>query len=151
MFVVDQVRTRPLQPAAAKAAVRLPQLQVPAARVAPAMAWLAAAVLVTAGLRLAGPAGELGFNALAGTAALLYLGTAAISGRPGIALFDLATAGLVMGLAAGSTVGVTSVMMVHVLWGLLRGTAAGAAPGRAFTSAWSLFFGAVALLAGLSA
>ncbi|MEJ2515376.1 MAG: hypothetical protein P8080_09020 [Gammaproteobacteria bacterium] len=151
MFVVDQVQNRPRQAAAATQEMRLPSLPVSTAGVAPVLAWLAAGVLATAALRLAGPAGELALQALAGTAALVYLGTAVISGRPGVALLDLATAALVVGLAAGTAVNASTVMMVHVLWGILRGPMAPAGSGRTFTSAWSLFFAAVALLAGLSA
>ena len=63
--------------------------------------WLVASVLVTVVLRLAGVAGEEAIMALAGSASLIYLGTAAIAGRPGAAALDLAAAVVSAGLAMG--------------------------------------------------
>jgi len=113
--------------------------------------WLASSVLVTIMLRLAGVAGEEAIMALAGSAALVYLGTAAVAGRLGLAALDLAAAVVSAGLAIGGQVGPATVMMVHVLWGALRASAGPAGPGRRFAAGWSIFFGASALLLGLSA
>lgn len=113
--------------------------------------WLVASVLVTVVLRLAGVAGEEAIMALAGSASLIYLGTAAIAGRPGAAALDLAAAVVSAGLAMGGAVTPATVMMVHVLWGALRASAGPAGPGRRFAAGWSVFFGASALLLGLSA
>ena len=94
--------------------------------------WLAASVLVTVVLRLTGVAGEEAIMALAGSASLVYLGTAAVAGRLGPAALDMAAALVSAGLAMGGAVGPATVMMVHVLWGALRASAGPAGPGRRF-------------------
>ena len=150
MFALDYTQRtavedglEPLAPAPAR---------IPMARLEKALApawWLAAAVVVTIALQLAGPAGEAAVSALAGTAALVYLGTATIAGRPGIAMLDLAAAVAAAGLAIAGTAPAT-VMGVHVLWGALR-ISSPAAPGRGLAAGWSAFFGAQAVLLGLVA
>ena len=110
--------------------------------------WLAAAVAVAVVLRLAGGAGDLAAGALAGTAALVYLGTAVTSGRPGIALLDLSAALAAGGLAVSGAAPAT-VMGVHVLWGALRAGWNGS--GGSLATGWAAFFGAQAVLLGLSA
>lgn len=121
-----------------------------AAQVLAPARWLALAVVVAVVLRLAGAAGEEAVMALAGTASLLYLATAAVSGMRFVALLDLAALSAV-GLALIVGEGPASVMMVHVLWGALRMSLADGEGERRFAVAWSIFFAASALLLGLSA
>lgn len=134
-------------PAQAAARIEVPGLE---RALGPAW-WLASSVLMTVMLRLAGVAGEEAIMALAGSASLVYLGTAAIAGRLAPAALDLVAAAMSAGLAISGAVGPATVMMVHVLWGALRASAGPSGPGRRFAAGWSIFFGASALLLGLSA
>lgn len=111
--------------------------------------WLAVAVCASVILRLSG-AGDAGVMALAGTASLVYLGTAVLSGRVSIAGLDLVAAGLTASMACGLAEPATA-LVGHALWGALRASAGAAAPGRRFAIGWSVTWAAMALLLGLSA
>jgi hypothetical protein len=112
--------------------------------------WLAAAVIVTAALKLGGTAASEAFAALAGTAALVYLGTAMVSGQLKTAALDLTAATVTAGLAIGGAAPAT-VLIAHALWGALRSSLTAAGPQRQFPVGWSIFFAASALFASLGA
>jgi hypothetical protein len=103
------------------------------------------AVLIT----LAGALAESLILALGGAAAFVYLGTALISGRAGAAMLDLTAAVAAAWLALAATGPAVSVLLVHVVWGVLRGAWPGAAPGRSFAMSWAAMHAVAALLLGL--
>ena len=119
----------------------------PLARIIEPAWWLGAAALTTAVVRLVG-GGDAAFLAVGATACLVYGGTAVISGRVSLVLIDLAAALLVLGLVA-SVVGPAGAFAAHALWGAFRMSVDSAGPGRRFVTAWSVFFAASAVFAGL--
>jgi len=112
-------------------------------RVVPGMA---IAVAVYSLLQATGVA-FLPLAALAGTAALVYLGTATLSASPLTAAVDLAAAIATVALAYGATDAATLAIafLVHALWGILR-TALDADPPHGLTGNWSAFGTTVAIL-----
>jgi hypothetical protein len=114
---------------------------VPAAA---AVAGIGVAVLIT----LTGAFAESVILALGGTGALLYLGTAMVAGRAGPALLDLSAAVAALWVAVAAAGPAISVLLVHVIWGVLRGALPGAAPGRNFAAAWAAMNAMAALLLG---
>jgi hypothetical protein len=128
------------------------QIALPSARFALTPMVGAAAGGITAILiSLFGSFGNVLIATLGGTAALLYLGTAMVSGRRAPALFDFGTAGVAAGLAISATAPAIAPLLVHAVWGILRGTWSGVAPGRRFSAAWAAFFATAALLLGVGA
>lgn len=89
--------------------------------------------------------------ALGGTAALLYLGTAMVSGQRGAALLDLGAAATAAGVAMLAAGPPASALLVHAVWGILRGAQPAAAPGRRFAASWAAFHASAALLLGVGA
>jgi len=108
-------------------------------------------VLVAMLVIMTGPFADTLAVALGGTAALVYLGTAAISGRPGVAALDLAAATAATWIALAAAGPAVSVLLVHVVWAILRGAWPGAAPGRRFAVSWAAFHATAALLLGFGA
>lgn len=106
---------------------------------------VALAVLITFAGALAGPL----TLALGGGAAFVYLGTAMISGRAGAAALDLAAAVAAVWLALAAAGPAVSALLVHVVWGVLRGACPDAAPGRSFAMSWAAMHAVAALLLGL--
>lgn len=89
--------------------------------------------------------------ALGGTAAIVYLGTALISGRRGAALLDLSAAIAAAWIAMLAIGPAASALLIHAVWGILRGAQPGVAPGRRFAAAWAAFHATAALLLGVGA
>lgn len=89
--------------------------------------------------------------AMGGTAAFVYLGTALVSGRPGAASLDLGAALTAFGVALAAVGPAVSALLVHVVWGILRGASHGTAPGRSFAAAWAALHATAALLLGFGA
>jgi len=114
---------------------------------AAAMAGLVIAVLVMLTGDLAAPL----ILALGGTAAFAYLGTALLSGRVGVAALDLTAAVAAAGIALAGAGPAVSALLVHVVWGILRGAWPGAAPGRGFAASWAALHATAALLLGFGA
>ena len=108
-------------------------------------------VFVAMLLIMTGPFADTLAVALGGTAALVYLGTALISGRPGAAALDLGAATATAWIALAAAGPAVSVLLVHVVWGILRGAWPGAAPGRRFAVSWAAFHATAALLLGFGA
>ena len=135
----------PLAPTPAHVALR------PAVWGAPApLLWVAAGILATVGLRLV-EAGPEVVAAFAATAALIYLGTAAISGSRVAAALDSAAAVLAVGLVVAGPGPAEATLMVHALWGVLRASLRDAPPGRSFARNWAAFHATASLLLSLSA
>jgi len=86
-------------------------------------------------------------TALAGTAALVYLGTAAVAGNTIRALLDLAAAAIAFSAALYATdiSGLAAAFLIHGLWGTVR-SALEPTDSRAFFSNWTAFASAMALL-----
>jgi hypothetical protein len=126
-------------PAIARRAVWVPA--------AAAVAGIIVAVLITLSGSMAHPL----VLALGATAAFLYAGTAMISAHPGAAALDVAAAVAAVGIAVTGAGPAVSVLLVHVVWGLLRGAWPGRAPGRRFAAAWAAFHATAALLLGFGA
>ena len=116
-----------------------------------AMAGAMAGVLVAVLTMLAAPMTPALVLALGGAAGFVYLGTALVSGRLDAALLDLVAAGAAIGIAVTGTGPAVSALLVHVVWGVLRGALAGAAPGRRFTTSWAAMHAVAALLLGFGA
>lgn len=117
-------------------------------RAAGPLGWLASGVMLAIAVRLAGAAGESALLALGGTAALLYLGTAALAARPLAILLDLAAATSAVTLAVQGQA--HAALLTHVLWGLLRGSLRDAPPGRRFANGWAALNASAAMLLALS-
>ncbi len=111
-------------------------------------AWIVAAVIVTAVLRLTTGADGV-FLALGGTAALVLPVAGMISGRAGLALADTCAAALIVVLATTHP-GPAAVFMGHALWAAVRVSATPRAPAKSFAANWGVFFASLALFAGLS-
>jgi hypothetical protein len=113
---------------------------------------LAAAAVVGVGIAvlitLAGTFAAPLILALGGASAFLYLGTAAISGRVWPALLDLSAGVAAIWIAISATGPAISVLLVHVVWGVLRGALPGVAPGRSFAASWAAMNAIAALLLG---
>ena len=112
-------------------------------RVLPGLA--ATVFLMVATSLAAGPAAAEVLRVLGATLAVLYVGTALVSGSATLALFDLAA------LAAAVTLGLVAeapeaAYLVHVLWGTVRLSTPAAEPGRGFLSNWATFSGSAALV-----
>jgi hypothetical protein len=105
-------------------------------------------VLIAALLMITGPFAVPMIYALGGTAAFAYLGTALVSARLGLALLDLAAAVAAVGITLTATGPAVSVLLVHVVWGILRGAWPGAVPGRGFAMSWAAMHATAALLLG---
>jgi hypothetical protein len=105
-------------------------------------------VLVAILVIMTGPFADTLAVALGGTAALVYLGTALVSGRPAVAALDLAAATATTWIALAAAGPAVSVLLVHVLWAILRGAWPGAAPGRGFAASWAAMNAMAALLLG---
>ena len=84
---------------------------------------------------------------LAGTAGLVYFGTAFLSGSPARAVLDItaAVAAFVVAYGAVAPAAVAAAFLVHGLWGTLR-SAVGAQPARWLITNWTAFSSAMALL-----
>lgn len=108
----------------------------------------AGGVLLAALIALAGPFAASLVLALGGTAALVYLGTAMVSGSWRAAALDLSAAFTAAGIAAAAAGPAVSALLVHALWGILRGACPNAAPGRRFAGSWAAFHATAALLLG---
>ena len=108
-------------------------------------------VLVAMLVIMTGPFANTLAVALGGTAALVYLGTALVSGRPAVAALDLAAATATTWIALAAAGPAVSVLLVHVLWAILRGAWPGAVPGRRFAASWAAFHATAALLLGFGA
>jgi len=112
-------------------------------RVAPG---IAIAVVVYSLFQASGMA-QLALAALAGTAALVYLGTATLSASPATATVDLSAAMVTAALAfsASDAAMLAVAFLAHALWGILR-TALDADPPHGFTGNWSTFGTTTAIL-----
>ena len=117
---------------------------------APATAALGG-LLIAVLIMLTGPFAQPLVLALGGGAAFVYLGTAMISGRPGAAALDLAAAVASAGVALAATGPVAGALLVHVVWGVLRGASSDAAPGRSFATSWAALHATAALFLGFGA
>jgi hypothetical protein len=113
------------------------------------LAGVIAGGLIAILLLLAGPAAQALVLALGGTAALLYLGTALLSGRRIVMALDLGAAAAAAGIALAAPSPAVTVLLVHVVWGILRGSWPEAAPGRRFATAWAALNASAVLLFGL--
>lgn len=131
-------------PPASTLALAPPALWAPAAAAA-------AAVLVAVLVTLSGAMATPLVLAMGATAAFLYVGTATLSAHPGAAALDVAAAVAAVGVAVTGAGPAVSVLLVHVVWGLLRGAWPGKAPGRHFVAAWASFHATAALLLGFGA
>jgi hypothetical protein len=109
-----------------------------------ALGGLAIAVLIM----LTGPLAQPLVLALGGTAGFVYLGTALISARPGAAALDLVAAAASAGIALAAAGPAASVLLVHVVWGVLRSARPEAAPGRVFATSWAALHATAALFLG---
>lgn len=119
-------------------------------------AWTVAAaalggLLIAVLIMLAGPFARPLVLALGGAAGFIYLGTALISGRAGPAALDLAAAIATLGIVVAAAGPAVSALLVHVVWGVLRGAWPGAAPGRDFATAWAALHATAALFLGFGA
>lgn len=112
-----------------------------------ALGGLAIAVL----LMLTGPHAPSLVMALGGTAAFIYFGTALVSGHPGAAALDLAAAVATFVIVLAAAGPPVTALLVHVVWGILRGAWPGAAPGRAFVTSWTALHATAALFLGFGA
>lgn len=110
-----------------------------------------AGVLIAVLTMLAAPMTQPLVLALGGTAAFVYFGTALVAGRLAAALLDLAAAGAAISIAVAGAGPAVSALLVHVVWGVLRGALAGASPGRRFTTSWAAMHAVAALLLGFGA
>jgi hypothetical protein len=108
----------------------------------------AGGVLLAALIALAGPFAASLVLALGGTAALVYLGTAMVSGSWRAAALDLGAAFTAAAVAATAAGPAVSALLVHALWGILRGACPKAAPGHRFAGSWAAFHASAALLLG---
>lgn len=130
--------------------------RAPGAALAMQTAWAPAAaggagVLIAVLIMLAGPfAGPL-VLALGGSAGFVYLGTALVSGRAGVAALDLGAAVAAIGIAVTAPGPAVSALLVHAVWGILRGALPGASPGRSFAASWAALHATAALLLGFGA
>ncbi len=113
----------------------------------PAIAALAG-LLIAVLIMLAAPFTASLVLALGGAAAFVYLGTALVSARLDAATLDLGAAAAAIGLAVTGAGPAVSVLLVHVVWGVLRGALPGAAPGRRFAASWAAMHAVAALLLG---
>jgi hypothetical protein len=109
-----------------------------------AVAGVGIAILIT----LSGAFAEPLILALGSASAFLYLGTAAISGRMGPAALDVSAAVAAIWIAVAASGPAISVLLVHVVWGVLRGAWPGVAPGRSFAASWAALNAMAALLLG---
>lgn len=102
-------------------------------------------MLAYATLSLSGLAQPL-LAAAAGTAGLVYLGTALLSGHLVLAGLDLAAAGgaMALALAGGGMETVAAAWRVHAHWGTARSTPGDPARGR--LTNWSALAGGLAIL-----
>lgn len=89
--------------------------------------------------------------ALGGVSGFMYLGTALVSGRPGPATLDLLTAGATFAIVLTAAGPAVTALLVHVVWGILRGAWPAAAPGRSFATCWAALNATAALLLGFGA
>jgi hypothetical protein len=121
---------------------------ITAQALAPVLA-AASGVLIAALILLTGAPAPTLTIALGGAAALAYLGTALLAARPGVAVLDLGAALGAAGLAIFATGPAVSALLVHAVWGILRGSGSGAAPGRCFATSWAAFHATAALLLGV--
>jgi len=112
-------------------------------RVVPGMA---IAVAVYSLFQAAGQ-GLLPLAALAGTASLVYLGTATLSANPMTAVLDLLAAAVAVTLAYGASdpSAIAVAFLAHALWGILR-TALDTDPPHGVTGNWSAFSTVMAIL-----
>jgi hypothetical protein len=113
------------------------------------LAAAAGGVVAAALITLTGAPGLLA-AALGGTAALLYLGTALLARRHASRLIDLLAAVTAVGIAVAAPAAAISALLVHTLWGTLRGAWPEESPGRHFAMAWAAFHATAALLLGLA-
>lgn len=112
---------------------------------AAAVAGLLIAVLAMLAAPFTGPL----VLALGGAAAFVYLGTALVSARLDAAMLDITAAVAAIGIAVTGAGPVISVLLVHVVWGVLRGALpGGASPGRRFAASWAAMHAVAALLLG---
>ncbi|HRP86733.1 MAG TPA: hypothetical protein PLS34_04340 [Gammaproteobacteria bacterium] len=140
----------PLAPVAVAVAVEPARARAARAGLGPATGAMAG-VLVAVLAMLAAPMTQPLIFALGGAAGFVYLGTALVSGRLDAALLDLAAAAAAIGIAVTAAGPAVSVLLVHVVWGVLRGALVGAAPGRRFTTCWAAMHAVAALLLGFGA
>lgn len=118
-----------------------------------AMAPMAAAVggvLAAVLIGLAGAAADALLPAFGGTTALVYLGTAISSARRGVSMFDIGACIVAIGTAIAVPGFAVGTLLVHTAWGVLRGAATSAPPGRCFAAAWAAFHATAALLLSFS-
>ncbi|MGB5209349.1 MAG: hypothetical protein WBO47_06560 [Gammaproteobacteria bacterium] len=134
--------TRSFQETARHSQSALMRLMLSLATVVPGIAF---AVGTFSLFHVAGTHDPLG--ALAGSAVLVYLGTAFLSARPGLAVFDISTgiAALWLVTTTGSPHSIAAAFIVHALWGILRG-AIGVNESPQLLSNWTAFSSAMALL-----
>ena len=135
--------TRPLPASTARLSAAWQRLICRLTRVVPGMAF---AVAIYSLFQAAGQ-GLLPLAALAGTAALVYLGTATLSASPVTAALDLLSAALAVTLAFGASdpSAVAVAFLAHALWGILR-TALDTDPPHGLTGNWSAFSIVMAIL-----
>lgn len=107
---------------------------------------IAVAVVVYSVFQAAGVP-YLTLAALAGTAALVYLGTATLSARPAAATVDVfaAVVTLALAISASDPAALAVAFLAHALWGILR-TAMDADPPHGLTGNWSTFSTTIAIL-----
>lgn len=139
----------PLAPFAPRAHTRA-AVQAVCSTWAPAAAG-GAGVLIASLIMLAGPFAASLILALGGSAGFVYLGTALLSGRVGVAALDLGAAVAAIGIAVAAPEPAVSALLVHAVWGILRGALPGAAPGWSFAASWAAFNATAALLLGFGA
>jgi len=137
---------RPVSPATGRGAGLAAAWRRLACRLTRVAPGIAIAVVVCSLFQAAGVA-QLGLAALAGTASLVYLGTATLSPSPITATVDLSAAMITATLAfsASDAAMLAVVFLAHALWGILR-TALDTDPPHGFTGNWSTFGTTTAIL-----
>ncbi len=114
------------------------------------LAATAGGVLAAVLIGLSGSTAETLVPVIGGTTALVYLGTAMVAARRGASSFDLGTAAVTAAAAIAMPGFAVGTLLVHTAWGVLRGVATTAPPGRCFAAAWAAFHGTAALLLSFS-
>jgi hypothetical protein len=126
--------------------IRLPAVDCALAPTAAAAAGVLAAALIL----LSGNAAGGLIAALGGVSALLYLGTALLAARTAPALLDLTAGIAALVVSVSQPAAAVSGLLVHAVWGILRGAWPGIAPGRRFAASWAAFHATAGLLLGLA-
>jgi hypothetical protein len=142
-LVADYARPRTLPRSRARVSAAWRRLVCRLTRVVPGMAIAVAVYSLFQATGMAFPP----LAAMAGAAALVYLGTATLSANVMTALVDVAAAVATATLAYNASDAATLAVafLAHALWGILR-TALDADPPHGLTGNWSSFSTTIAIL-----